>query len=65
VSRATIEVDQAKRKQLYSDLNNMLLDEAYISVMSPTTNRLMTTTKVKGFSPTLHSAQRWWEAWLA
>jgi peptide/nickel transport system substrate-binding protein len=65
VSRATIEVDPAKRKQLYADLNNMLLSEAYISVMSPTTNRLMTTTKVKGFSPTLHSAQRWWEAWLA
>jgi peptide/nickel transport system substrate-binding protein len=65
VSQATIEVDPAKRKQLYVDLNTMLLDEAYISVMSATTDRLMTTTKVKGFSPTLHSAQRWWEAWLA
>jgi hypothetical protein len=43
----------------------MLLDEAYISVMSATVQRLMTTTKVKGFSPTLHSAQRWWEAWIA
>jgi peptide/nickel transport system substrate-binding protein len=65
VTQATIEVDPAKRKQLYADLNTMLLDEAYISVMSSTTNRLMTTTKLKGFSPTLHSAQRWWEAWLA
>jgi peptide/nickel transport system substrate-binding protein len=64
VGRATTEVDPAKRKQLYADLNTMLLDEAYISVMSATTNRLMTTTKVHGFSPTLHSAQRWWEAWL-
>jgi hypothetical protein len=33
--------------------------------MSATVNLLMTTTKVKGFWPTLHCAQRWWEAWLA
>jgi peptide/nickel transport system substrate-binding protein len=65
VSRATTEPDQSKRKQIYSDLNDMLLTEAYISVMSPTTQRYMTTPKVKGFSSTLHSAQRWWDAWLA
>jgi peptide/nickel transport system substrate-binding protein len=65
VNRATTETDPAKRKQLYSDLNDMLLDEVYIICMSPTTNRLMTTSKVKGITPTLHSAQKWWEAWLA
>jgi len=43
----------------------MLLDEAYIYVMSPTTNRLITTSRVKGISSTLHSAQKWWEVWLA
>jgi peptide/nickel transport system substrate-binding protein len=65
VGRATSEADLAKRKQLYSDLNDMLLQEAYIITMSPTTNRLMTTAKVKGLSSTLHSAQKWWEVWLA
>jgi peptide/nickel transport system substrate-binding protein len=65
VSRATTEPDPAKRKQLYADLNNMLLDEVYIINMSPTTNRLITTSKVQGVVPTLHSAQKWWEVWLA
>jgi peptide/nickel transport system substrate-binding protein len=65
LGRATTEPDAAKRKQLYSDLNDMLLDEVYIICMSPTANRLITTSKVHGVAPTLHSAQRWWEAWLA
>ncbi len=65
VGRATTEPDTAKRKQIYSDLNDMLLDEVYIIVMSPTTDRRMATQKVRNITPTLHSAQRWWEAWLA
>jgi ABC-type transport system substrate-binding protein len=65
VGRATTETDPAKRKQIYSDLNDMLLDEVYIIGMSPTTNRLMTTAKVHGISSTLHSAQKWWEVWMA
>jgi len=65
VGRATTEPDPVKRKQLYADLNNMLLDEVYIINMSPTTNRLITTSKVQSVAPTLHSAQKWWEVWLA
>jgi peptide/nickel transport system substrate-binding protein len=65
VGRGTTEPDAAKRKQLYSELNDMLLEEAYILVMSPSENRLMATSKVKGISSTLHSAQKWWEVWLA
>jgi peptide/nickel transport system substrate-binding protein len=65
VGRATSEPDPEKRKQLYSDLNDMLLTEAYIITMSPTTNRLLTTAHVKNINSTLHSAQKWWEAWLA
>ncbi|MBV9326202.1 MAG: ABC transporter substrate-binding protein [Chloroflexi bacterium] len=65
VGRATSEADPEKRKQLYSDLNDMLLQEAYIITMSPTTNRFLTTTKVKNVVSTLHSAQKWWEAWLS
>jgi peptide/nickel transport system substrate-binding protein len=65
VGRATTEPDPTKRKQLYADLNDMLLDEVYIIGMSPTTSRLMVSSKVKGITPTLHTAQKWWEAWLA
>jgi ABC-type transport system substrate-binding protein len=65
VNRATSEPDPTKRKQLYSDLDDMLLQEAYIITMSPTTNRFLTTTKVKNISSTLHSAQKWWEVWMA
>jgi peptide/nickel transport system substrate-binding protein len=64
VTRATTETDPAKRKQIYSDLNDMLLDEVYITVMSPQVNRLMSTSKVNGISATLHSAQKWWEVWM-
>jgi len=65
VGRATTEPDQTKRKQLYTDLNNMLLDEVYIIMMSPTIDRRIATQKVQGIAPTLHSAQKWWDAWLA
>jgi peptide/nickel transport system substrate-binding protein len=65
VGRATSEPDQAKRKQIYSDLNDMLLDEVYIICMSPTADRLITTSKVHNVNPTLHSALRWWEAYMA
>jgi ABC-type transport system substrate-binding protein len=65
VGRATTEPDPTRRKQLYSDLNDMLLDEVYIIGMSPTMNRLMASSKVKGIAATLHSAQRWWDVWLS
>jgi peptide/nickel transport system substrate-binding protein len=65
VERATSETDPAKRKQIHAELNDMLLDEAYAITLSPLTNRLMTTSKLRGIEPTLHSAQRWWEAWFA
>jgi ABC-type transport system substrate-binding protein len=65
VERATTEIDPAKRKQIFSDLNDMLLDEAYALSLSDTPGRLMTTAKVRGIAPTLHAAQKWWEVWLA
>ncbi len=65
VGRATTEIDPDKRKQIYSDLNDMLLTEVYIVGMSPTMNRLISTSKVHGISPTLHSAQKWWEVYMA
>ena len=65
VSRATTEPDPTKRKQIYSDLNDMLLDGGVHHRDVADDEPLMTTSKVKGVASTLHSAQRWWEAWLA
>jgi peptide/nickel transport system substrate-binding protein len=65
VNRAISEPDPDKRKQIFSDLNDMLLQEAYIITMAPDTNRLITMQRVQGVTPTLHSAQKWWEVWLA
>jgi peptide/nickel transport system substrate-binding protein len=65
VSRATSEPDPDKRKQIFSDLNDMLLQETYIITMSPNTERLLTVQRVQGVTPTLHSAQKWWDVWLA
>jgi hypothetical protein len=41
------------------------LQEAYIISMSPTVSRFMMLKKVQGVTPTLHSAQKWWDAWFA
>ncbi|MBV9578484.1 MAG: hypothetical protein JO057_07845 [Chloroflexi bacterium] len=65
LGQATSEPDPDKRKQLDSQLNDMLLDEVYIVSMSPQTEKLMLTSKVHGVTQTLHSAQKWWEVWLA
>ena len=65
VGRATTEIDPTRRKQLYAELNDMLLDEVYIICMSPMNTRLIATSNLHGITPTLHSAQQWWEAWLA
>ncbi|HEY1291752.1 MAG TPA: ABC transporter substrate-binding protein [Chloroflexota bacterium] len=65
VGRAQTETDPAKRKQIYSDLNDMLLTEVYIVCMSPQMNLMISTSKVHGITPTLHDAQKWWEVYLA
>jgi peptide/nickel transport system substrate-binding protein len=65
LGRGTTEPDPAKRKQIYSDLNDMLLQEAYIITMTPEVTRMLATSKVQGITSTLHSARKWWEVWLA
>jgi len=64
VERGLSEADPAKRKEIYVQLSDMLLDESYVIGMSPTVTRLMTTKKVHNIAPTLHSAQKWWDVWL-
>jgi peptide/nickel transport system substrate-binding protein len=65
INRATTETDPAQRKQIYAQMNDMLLDEAYALTISDTPGRFMTAAKVKGITPTLHAAQKWWEVWFA
>ena len=45
-------------------MNDMLLTECYVLVMSPTTNRLIMSNKVHDVATSLHAAQRWWNVWM-
>ena len=65
IVHATTEPDPAKRKQLFSDINDMFLDESLALALSAVPGHYMATAKVKDMSPTLHLAQKWWQVWLA
>jgi peptide/nickel transport system substrate-binding protein len=46
VSAASSEPDAAKRKQIYADLNDILIDESFIMALAPFPARLVASTKV-------------------
>jgi peptide/nickel transport system substrate-binding protein len=48
VNDARAEPDIAKRKQLYSQLNDYLLDQSFVMPISPTINRVVTSASVHG-----------------
>ena len=62
---AATEPDPAKRKQLYSQLNDFLLDVAYIQVISAYSNIMALGANVRGmrFEPSTFVTVR--EMWLA
>ena len=64
IDQATTEPDTAKRKQLFSDINDMFLDEAFALTLSAVPGKYLASAKVKDISPTLHLAQKWWQVWF-
>jgi ABC-type transport system substrate-binding protein len=62
---ATTEPDAAKRKQIYSQINDFLLDAAYIHVVSAYSNIMAMAGNVRGlrFEPSTFVTIR--EMWLA
>jgi peptide/nickel transport system substrate-binding protein len=64
VTAAGTEVDSAKQKQIYSQLNDLVLDESFVAIASTTPQIMMTTAKVHGLAPTYHASFSFTGAWL-
>ena len=64
VASAGVELDPAKRKQIYSDLNDMILDESAIMVLCPNASRVITSSHVNGVRWRFNEVAVWAETWL-
>jgi peptide/nickel transport system substrate-binding protein len=62
VKAAGSEPDPAKRKQVFSDLNDFLLDEAFVTTISSQTTSVVAKSNVAGIVHTMHEAVSWTEA---
>jgi peptide/nickel transport system substrate-binding protein len=63
VKAAGAEADPAKRKQIFSDLNDLLLDESFIAIVSSQTVSVLTQAAVNGVAHSMHEAVIWTDAW--
>jgi ABC-type transport system substrate-binding protein len=64
VTAAGSEVDPAKQKQIYSQLNDLILDESFVAIVSSTPQIMVTTAKVHALAPTAHASFRFTDVWL-
>ena len=58
------EMDPAKLKPIYSELNDILLDEAFFNFMSPNLVIMVASAKVHDLTPTMHGRWLLTDAWL-
>ncbi len=65
VSSAAMEVDPAKRKQLYSQINDVLLDQCFDLMYASNIIRALTTTNVNGIGHRRNDFFTFTDAWLA
>ncbi len=64
VASAGVELDPVKRKQIYSDLNDLILDESTIMVLCPNASRVITSAHVNGVRWRFNEVAVWSDAWL-
>ncbi|MBV9600820.1 MAG: ABC transporter substrate-binding protein [Chloroflexi bacterium] len=64
VAAAGTEVDPVKQKQIYSQLNDLVLDESFVVVVASSPQIMMTTAKVHGLLPTYHASFAFTDTWL-
>ena len=64
VTAAGTEVDPVKQKQIYAQINDLILDESFAFVVSSSPQIMLTTTKVHGLQTTYHSSFAFTSAWL-
>ena len=59
------ETDPQKQKQLYSQLNDTLLDEAFAVAVAFASPRMLLKNNVQGLGYTMHEGFVWTNVWLA
>jgi ABC-type transport system substrate-binding protein len=64
VASANSEVDPALQKQLYSDINDYVLDQCFTYAVSNNPVWWITSSKFHGLTPTLHQGFLWTDAYL-
>jgi peptide/nickel transport system substrate-binding protein len=64
VTAVSTEPDVDKRKFLYSQLNDLLVDEAFITALGTLTIRIATQAKVQDVAPLVHDTFSYTSAWL-
>ena len=64
VASAASEPDAARRKQLYSQLNDYILDQSFGIPIAPTTNRVVTKASVHGLEFGMNDVMRLGNTWL-
>jgi ABC-type transport system substrate-binding protein len=64
VKAVSSEPDPAKRKQILADLNDFLLDEAFVTATASQTTSVVAKASVSGVTHTMHEAVSWTEASL-
>ena len=65
ISGMASEPDDARRKELYSQMNDLLLDEPVTMVMAPNAMRVASHAKVQGVRWRINEVRAWEELWLA
>lgn len=65
VTAANVEPDAAKRKQLYSQINDLILDEAFVMVLAPGAPSVVTRSNVNGVRWSMHESRVYADMWLA
>jgi peptide/nickel transport system substrate-binding protein len=65
IAAAQTEPDLQKRKQVYSQLNDLILDESFSMTLASSPPRLAVRSALMGLGYTLHEAFSYTDAWLA
>lgn len=66
ISDAAKELDVAKQRAIYSQMNDLLLDESFVAFVAPTTSSsYIATPDVQGIAWTAHESPWYTETWLA
>jgi peptide/nickel transport system substrate-binding protein len=65
VNDMVLETDAQKLKQIYSQLNDILLDESFFMFISPSATLMVTRANVQDVTPHLRGGWNFTDAWLA